>query len=225
MAKRSYEQRRHHRYDVRGVYANLSLPLEVRVLNMSLTGLAIESPVPMGVGGKYHLTLRREHDVIQLQTELQWCRRVRTEPNALGDESPIYEVGFDFREQLNEKARELLGFLQHNVVVELERRRAFGYFRPAGGEQSEAAYQQFDVKQISFSGMRIETGAIPEADAVYEIEIHLDRLELRNRGRVTRVRQVERASGKPLCEVEIAFLDLEPEAQQALEEMVAHFLE
>lgn len=93
MSKTDYEQRRHQRYDVGGVRANLSLPLEVRVLNMSLTGLAIESPVPLSVGSKYHLTLRREQEMIQLPTDLQWCRRARTEPDALGEPAPVYEVG------------------------------------------------------------------------------------------------------------------------------------
>ena len=111
------DSRHHHRYDVRAVSGHLMLPLEVKVLNMSLTGLAIESQIPMGVGGRYYLTLRREQEMIQLQTELQWCRRVRTEPNELGDPAPIYEVGFDFREELSGKARELLGFLQQSEFV------------------------------------------------------------------------------------------------------------
>lgn len=225
MPKRDYEKRRHHRYDVSGVRANLSLPLEVEVLNMSLTGLAIESPLPLMVGSKYHLTLRREHEVIQLPTDLQWCRRARTEPDALGEPAPVYEIGLDFHGALSEKARELLGFLQHNVVVELERRRAFGYLRIGHEDPAQDSYQQFMVKQLSFSGMLVETDPMPEVDADYEMEVHLDRLAMRTRGRVIHAERVELESGNSICEAGIAFPDLEPESQQALEEMVAHFLE
>ncbi|MCP3959191.1 MAG: PilZ domain-containing protein [bacterium] len=225
MSKREKEKRRHHRYDVKDVRANLMLPLEVRVLDMSLTGLRIESPIALSVGAKYNLTLRREYDVIQLQTDLQWCRLVRTEPDALGEAAPVYEVGLDYQEVLSQKARELLGFLQHNVVIELERREAFGYFCKAGEEPTEAPHQEFVVKQLSFSGVLIETEPMPEVDTAYSLEMHLDRLVLEVDGKVIHAERVPHPTLDSVCEAGIAFENLSPEAQQALEEMVAHFLE
>ncbi len=225
MAKKDNDQRRHQRYDVGGVRANLMLPLDVKVVDMSLTGLRIESPIALGSGGRYNLTLRREHEMIQLHTDLQWCRLARTEPDAMGEPAPVYETGFDFQEELSQKARELLGFLQHNVVIELERRQAFGYCRLADEEPEDASYQEFMVQQLSFSGMLIETWPLPEVDAVYEMELHLDRLELRTLGRVIHAESVSRDGEEPTYEAGIAFADLEPDAQEALEEMVANFLE
>ncbi len=201
------------------------LPLDVRVVDMSLTGLRIESPLALGASGRYNLTLRREQEMIQLHTDLQWCRLARTEPDAMGEPAPVYEVGFDFSEELSQKARELLGFLQHNVVIELERRDAFGYCRMAHEDPEGARYQEFMVKQLSFSGMLIETWPMPEVDAVYEMELHLDRLELSTVGKVIHAQSVSRADGESIYEAGIAFLELEPEVQQALEEMVANFLE
>ena len=225
MARSERDQRRHQRYDVGDVRANLMLPLDVRVLDMSLTGLRIESPLALGTGGRYNLTLRREHEMIQLHTDLQWCRLARTEPDAMGEPSPVYEVGFDFSEVISQKARELLGFLQHNVVIELERRDAFGYCHRAHEDPEDASYQEFVVKQLSFSGMLIETFPQLEVDADYTMELHLDRLELRALGKVIHAEIVTRDGEEPICEAGVAFSDLEPEAQEALEEMVAHFLE
>ncbi len=210
---------------MRGVRANLMLPLDVRVVDMSLTGLRIESPIALRAGGRYNLTLRREHEIIQLHTDLQWCRLARTEPDATYEPAPVYEVGFDFSEELSEKARELLGFLQHNVVIELEHRDAFGFCHLARESPEEARYQDFLVKQLSFSGMLIETALMPEVDADYEMELHLDRLELSTLGRVIHAERVSRDDEESVFEAGIAFQDLEPEAQQALEEMVANFLE
>ncbi len=209
---------------MRGVRANLMLPLDVRVVDMSLTGLRIESPLALGAG-RFNLTLRREHEVIQLHTDLQWSRLARTEPDAMGEPAPVYEVGFDFSEELSQKARELLGFLQHNVVIELERRDAFGYCRLAREDPEEARYQEFMVKQLSFSGMLIETAILPEVDVDYEMELHLDHLELSTLGRVIHAESVPREDGESTFEAGIAFPDLDPQAQQTLEEMVANFLE
>ncbi len=225
LAKKDNDQRRHQRYDVCGVRANLMLPLDVRVVDMSLTGLRIESPLALGTGGRYNLTLRREHEMIQLHTDLQWCRLARTEPDAMAEPAPVYEIGFDFSEELSQKARELLGFLQHNVVIELERRDAFGYCRLAREDPEDARYQEFMVKQLSFSGMLIETCLLPEVDADYEMELHLDHLELSTLGKVIHAKSVVREGEESVFEAGVAFLDLEPEAQQALEEMVANFLE
>ncbi len=209
---------------MRDVRANLMLPLDVRVVDMSLTGLRIESPLALGTGGRYNLTLRREHEMIQLHTDLQWCRLARTEPDSMGEAAPIYEVGFDFSEELSQKARELLGFLQHNVVIELERREAFGYCRLAHEAPEDARYQEFLVKQLSFSGMLIETYPLLEVDIDYEMELHLDHMKLSTLGKVIHAESVARG-GEPVCEAGIAFSDLAPEAQQMLEEMVANFLE
>ena len=201
------------------------LPLDVKVLDMSLTGLRIESPVALAVGAKYNLTLRRDYEVIQLQTDLQWCRQVRTEPDAAGVPAPVYEVGLDYQEVLSQKARELLGFLQHNVVIELERRQAFGFFRKAGEEPTQAPHQEFEVKQLSFSGMLVETEPMPEVDGTYSLEMHLDRLVLVVDGKVIHAERVPHPTLDTVCEAGIAFEDLTPESQQVLEEMVAHFLE
>ena len=225
MTRKHNDQRRHHRYDVGSVRANLMMPLDVRVIDMSLTGLRIESPLALGKGGRYNLTLRREHEMIQLYTDLQWCRLARTEPDPMGESAPVYEVGFDFSEELSQKARELLGFLQHNVVIELERRDAFGYCRLAHEDPEEARHQEFTVKQLSFSGMLIETWPLLEVNASYEMELHLDHLELRTLGKVIHAESVPREGGDSVFEAGIAFSDLDPEAQVALEEMVANFLE
>ncbi len=162
--------------------------------------------------------------MIQLHTDLQWCRLARTETDAMDQPATVYEVGFDFSEELSLKARELLGFLQHNVVIELERRDAFGYCRLAREDPEKARYQEFMVKQLSFSGMLIETYPLPEVDADYEMELHHDKLELSTVGRVIHAESVLRGSAEPVCEAGIAFSDLDPEAQQTLEEMVSNFL-
>ena len=92
-------------------------------------------------------------------------------------------------------------------------------------EEGLNTYQEFTVRQLSFSGMLVETDPMPEVDAVYDLEVHLDRLTLRTRGRVIHAKRVPRDAGSSICEAGVAFPDLEPDSQQALEEMVSHFLE
>ena len=218
MSKDDYEHRRHFRYGVRAVSGHLTLPLEVRVTNMSLTGLAVETPLPLEIGGRHTLTLRHGEDLIQLATVVMWCRPVQPEGLLLGEAPPSYEAGLDFRPELDEKARELLGFLQHSIVIEVGRGVA-GRFEIVGG-----AVGSCRIRELSFAETLIETGTRPEVGDVCAIELRVAHLELEIRGEVREARRLP-DSQEPVWEVRIAFGELSPETQEALEEMVTCFLE
>ncbi len=220
LPSRDYEHRRHNRYGVRAVSGHVTLPLEVRVTNMSLTGLAIEAAVPLEIGGRHHFTLRHEEDLIQLETEVVWCRPVQPEGKLLGEALPRYEIGLDFQKALDRKATELLGFLQHNVVIEVGQRLP-GRFKIAG----EASHSSCRVKELSFSETLIETEPGPEIGETCVVELRKGDREVRICGEVTAVRRGPRPSGEPVHEVRVAFGKQMPETQQALEEMVTAFLE
>lgn len=221
MSTHDYEQRRHCRYGVRAVSGHLTLPLEVKVTNISLTGLAVETPLPLEIGGRHNLTLRHEEDLIQLAAEVMWCRPVQPEGMLLGEAPPRYELGLDFRSALDEKARELLGFLQHSIVIEVSQ-GVSGRFRTAGKGAADSSCR---IRELSFSETLIETVPTPEIGDACAIELRAGHLELQISGEVTKTRRAQRASGESVCEVRIAFGELTPETQHTLEELLTSFLE
>ena len=208
-AIQQYERRRHHRYDVQGVRGILVFPMRLRVLNMSLTGLAVESRVALEIGRKYDLKLHNGRETIELNIDVQWCHLVRTERVGIEDVSPVYQAGLDFRHVISDQARELLSFLQHNVVVDVER-RIFGRFKigldePVGLD----AHYDFVVRKLSFSGMLIETELTPRVGADFDMEMAPDHLKLRTRGKVI---HAEPLPGKPGCQAGIRFVQMPPES-------------
>ena len=118
----SHEPRRHRRYDVTDVRGSLLLSLDARILNMSLTGMAIETGSVLKVGGDYWLRLNQDEGPLRFKTNVKWCHLVRNERNAAGESHAVYHAGLDFRDGLDENARQVLTFLEKHIVVEVDRR-------------------------------------------------------------------------------------------------------
>ncbi len=221
-AIQQHERRHHRRYDVRGVRGTLVFPMRVKVLNMSLTGLAVESHQALEIGRKYDLKLHNGREAIDVNVEVQWCHLVRTEPAESGDVAAVYQAGLDFRHVLNDQAHELLRFLEHNVVVDVER-RIFGRFKigldePIGLDERH----DFLVRQLSFSGMLIETDLTPQVGAAFDIEMDPDRLHLMTRGKVVHAEPLPQNSG---CRAGIQFLHMPAESRESLKELIEGLLE
>src|SRR5687768_11457970 len=124
----SREARRFRRYDVADVRGSLLLSLDPRILNMSLTGMAIETGSVLKVGGDYWLRVSPQDGVpLRFKTHVKWCRLVRNERHAGGDVRAVYQAGLDFRDGLDDNARQVLSFLEQNIVVELDRRLTGGF--------------------------------------------------------------------------------------------------
>ena len=64
-------QRRYPRYQVRDVRGRFPLRIEVEVLNMSLTGLAVECRRPLEIGREYEFTLQEGAESVELEAR---CR-------------------------------------------------------------------------------------------------------------------------------------------------------
>ncbi len=196
--------------------------MRVKVLNMSLTGLAVESRVALEIGRKYDLKLHSRRETIELNVDVQWCHAVRPEQIGIAEVSSVYQAGLDFRHVLNDQARELLSFLEHNIVVDVER-RIFGRFKigldePIGLD----AHYDFVVRKLSFSGMLIETDLMPPVGAAFDMEMDPEKLHLESRGMVI---HAEPLPGKPGCQAGIQFLQMPPESRHALEQLIEGLLE
>ena len=119
---------------------------EVEVLNMSLTGLAVECQRPLEIGKEYEFLLLTGAERVELVATVEWCHLVRTE-QAGDDVVPVFQSGLDFRSALDDKAQELLLFLQHHIVIEAER-RIFGRFKVIlEGPARATEHHDFVVKQ------------------------------------------------------------------------------
>jgi len=223
----SVEQRRHKRYDVQGVQGSLLYSLDARILNMSLTGMALETTSFLKNGGHYWLRVPHGEGQIRFKADVKWCKLVRNDRGPDGEVHTIYQAGIDFRDILDEHAREVLGFLQQHIVVELDRRLT-GRFNLATPQHAALAVRHdFEVKRLSLGGMAVDTVWDPPIDAEVEIEIGGGDEALRGRARVRSV-QASPATGPhdpPSFLVGLAFVGLDETAQSRLGRFVQSLLE
>ena len=96
--------RRCERHRVPGISGTLGAPGDVRVLDLSLFGMAFESPSPLRVGERCFIELRHDRHSVSVELAIRWCSsRPRTEKNEKTGESS-YRVGACFVDILRDES-------------------------------------------------------------------------------------------------------------------------
>jgi hypothetical protein len=234
----SQDTRRHKRYDVDGVEGSLVVSTDARILNMSLTGLAVETTSLLRLGASYTLRLPQGDSELRLKTTVEWCHLVGTRRTEQGDSVAVYQAGLDFRESLDERARQILAFLQEHIVMDVNRRLA-GRFRPR--QRLAAALSTrypFEVRRLSLSGMLIDTPYAPDVGDQLEMEVDSPTGTFAALGAVRYVQQgsgeklaagggsaASPASPEPGWMAGVEFASLEPEARESLTRLIQSLIE
>jgi len=214
--------RRSPRYAVDDVSGTLHFNTDARVLNVSLSGVALETSLPVRVGRAYTVTLRHDSEqTISLNAKVVWCHLQGTRKNKLGESMPIYEAGLAFTDTLTESAAELVGFLQRAAIITVDQ-RVTGRFRFKNDEpvSLETAYG-FSVRNVSSRGMLLETELAPQIGSVFDIEVALPAYTLQTRARVVQAKESRAEEKRTVSEVEVEFVDFSPTEQARLSEFIA----
>lgn len=210
------ERRRCPRYTVRDVQGTLLFVAEGRVLDMSLTGMSVETDTRLRLNRTYSLKLRNDNGgEVPLNATVVWCQLRQPHDRAQGG-SIVYVAGLRFEDVLSEKAEKLISFLQSAAVISVETRlcgRFTACFREAVDLRTE---YEFRVKSISSSGMLIVTDLAAEQGSLFEMELELGSYPLRVLGRAAYVRTLPRGSGSGKEELGVEFVDLTDEDRTAL---------
>jgi hypothetical protein len=218
--------RRGHRFPVENVQGKLHFNTEARVLNVSLTGVALESGLPVRVGRSYSISLRHDDEqMIVLSGRVAWCHLKGTRKGAAGEATPVYAAGLAFDDTLTEKASQLVRFLERAAIITVGQ-RVTGRFKVAGAQLiSLATSHEFEVKNLSARGMLIETDLSPEAGAVFDIEVALPAYTLQTRAKVAGVRETRLADKRVFAEVEMEFVGLDDAERNRLSGFIASELQ
>ena len=214
------DRRAHPRFPVERIPGVLALSLQADVVNLSLAGMAVECPVPLTVGKRFAVRIGKGDDQLDMVGTVRWCDRL-AEPS--GENGRMrYHAGFAFHGVLTERAEQLLGFMERNVVVALER-QMFGRLEIDGEAHAELeGDSELRVLEITREGATVETAQPPEAGAAYDLELNLDGTRFTARGRVVEVGV--NADERPAYRVEVRFEDLPPEQVEILRSFLRHRL-
>ena len=141
------EARRFRRYDVADVRGSLLLSLDARILNMSLTGMAIETGSVLKVGGDYWLRLSQDGNPLRFKTKVQWCRLVRNERTPRATCAPSTRPASTSATASTSNARQVLSFLEKHIVVEVDRRLTGRFNLAQAPTAAIAVRHDFEVRR------------------------------------------------------------------------------
>lgn len=218
-------QRRHRRYEVKDVHGSLLFRTKVRVRNLSVSGLALESAERLQLGRTYAIRLAGEGDAVDVCGTIRWCHLASARPKPGGEPRAVYEAGLAFEDVFTEKAKGLLGFLEHHVVLS-PHERLTGRFRAEAllPADLEARYA-FEVLKLSLSGMLVKTPLEASLGSRFGVELGLRDGLVPLTGRVAYVQRGDTVKGEVATEMGLEFLDVSEEAQGALAGFIARELE
>jgi len=86
-------ERRQRRFPVEGISGTLLPSTPVTLINLSRSGLAVESPEPLAVGETCFLRFQHEGRNATLELKIAWCRRRRGRWRVLGGPGTTYLAG------------------------------------------------------------------------------------------------------------------------------------
>jgi hypothetical protein len=81
------------RYAVEGAFARLAAPMDVKILNLSRIGLALETTQPLLVAERYVLEMQRRGRSISLEVQVRWCLPVGSYRTPVGREVSLFRAG------------------------------------------------------------------------------------------------------------------------------------
>jgi hypothetical protein len=210
------ERRNNHRYAVQDVRGTILLSNEARILNMSLTGMAVETDTRLRLGRTYSLKLQHDGDLaVPLMGTVAWCQLRQAKPPSGGEGQIVYVSGLQFEGVLTDKAHEVMAFLKSAAVVSVQT-RVCGRFRARFEDTINLNTEyEFEVKKISLTGMLIVTDLVAEQNSLFDMEVQLDDGVCRARGRVAYVRPASPRRTEGAVELGVEFTSIS-EADRAL---------
>jgi len=225
MNAESVGRRRHRRFEVAGLGGRLVVPMEVRVVNLSLGGMALETNDYLQFGRRYSVNLDNGGQRATLVATVAWCRLRGTKKNPSGEVVPVYRAGLRFQVLAGERLHELWEIIRDHAVVEVDD-SVFGRFAPEQPKVVELdSDYRFSVRKLSLSGMLIETEFVPNLETRLPLEVSLPDSPWAALARVVSVPNLGRRSIGELTQVGVEFCGLDSDSRSALKAYIASFLD
>jgi Tfp pilus assembly protein PilZ len=177
-------ERRHKRYkvDVLKISGKMVLAKNIRVLNISIGGVAIRTDRKLSVGSQYRLTIEGKSMTFTANGKVVWSFLTETVKDDLGNFIPIYIAGMQFVNLTDEKIREVSAFIEAHCEEEDEKVDGYNrtgtrlYVRFSNVEETQATvffHEKYSIKKLSLGGMLIESEYVLEVGKSIQMEIFL----------------------------------------------------
>lgn len=223
--------RKHNRYTVNVMEINgkMILAKYVKILNISIAGVALKTEKKMAVGSKYRLTIEGKEMAFTVTGKVAWSTLKESIKDSLGNIIPIYITGMQFTDLADEKIREITDFIEAHGEAEEKKeeeykrtgRRLYVRFNIIGQDQATLYYyENYTIKDFSLGGMRIESEQTLEPEKKIQMEVFLT--EDKHIAIVGRVASCRLISGKEpeIYDIGIEFIDITEDSKEKLEAFI-----
>ena len=207
------------RFNDSEVNGKMVLVTEVKIVDISISGISLKVNRRLNIGSDYTLKLEGSK-TISLRGTVVWCSLIETRKGSKGDVIPIYSAGMQFKDMSTERTTELQYIIDSHKIEEVHvigGTRLNIRFHIKDPENSILIYpDNYKVKSIGLGGMRIECVRNFEIESRIPMEMFIhDDAPLKFVGRVTSYKEIDK-KGQKQYDIGIEFLDLTEKDKETL---------
>jgi Tfp pilus assembly protein PilZ len=207
-------KRRHKRIEINvmEVSGTVMFTREVKVIDISIDGIALETTKLLNIDHSYALKLKDRSKAITLKGTVVWSSLSGTRNGSEGDVIPIYKVGLKFHGMPAEKTAEVQNFIETNKKdkghFEKGRRLNIRFHINDSANATVNLPENYRVKKISLGGMLIKSPHHLEVESRIPMDLSLqDDNPIKFLGRVASCLKTDSDEGQRF-DIGIEFLDL-----------------
>ena len=207
------------------VSGKMVLATEVKVIDISISGISLKTNRRLNIGCDYTLKLDGNMS-ISLRGNVVWCRLIESRKGPKGEMIPIYSAGMQFKDISNRITTELQYLIDNHKIEEVHvigsSTRLNIRFYIKDQKKAMLIYpDDYKVKTISLGGMRIECSQHIEIESRIPMEMFMhDDNTLKFMGRVASSQVIDNKDQQ--YNIGIEFLDLREKDREVLASFIAH---
>jgi hypothetical protein len=215
--------RRSRRFEVLDVVGSLVVRAEVRVVDLSVAGMAVETTQPMTAGQLCVVAVARDGQRLDLSGRVVWCE---LDPDRGGGEGldRVFRAGLRFEEVHGAQTVAIQRLIETSAAFDPGVPLPGRFVAFDGQTEGDGEGASFEVKRLSLSGMLVETGRALGRGEVVAFEARLDDALFGGRGLVARVEPSEVIGERSRFLVGLEFQTLSRRSQDILDHHVARLV-
>ena len=206
------EKRRHNRYIVDDMEINgqMLFATEVKVNNISISGVSLKADRRLDIGKEYTLKLGDSDNVFSLKGIVVWSSISETKKNVHGELVPIYTAGIKFSNVLTGRLMEIINFIEEHKRDQEHRLSGLRFSIKGPGKAILKVPSSYKVVKLSMGGMLIKSLEPLDIESRFPMEISLpeDR-PINFIGRVASCSLIENDEPVNHYDIGIEFLDMQ----------------
>jgi hypothetical protein len=195
-----------------GINGKMILADRVEIIDISLGGVALKTDRRLNVGKEYLIKLGDKGKSIDVKGVIVRCELSTIEERSNGERVSIYTAGMMFKDVSPDTIADFLNSIEEDkkeaMPVMVDRRLTVRFYITTPWEKTLCFPAQFKVKEISLSGMLIQTDQALETESMVPMVLSLRADNPVNfTGRVVSCRMTE-DRGQAHYEIGVEFKDL-----------------